>query len=192
MYAQLSRRLARGSPNREAWPSSARLLWSSRWRKQRTQPMQCVSCSMARAGQRRDHLQRATWHATRHPSCDAVGIPNVEHANCPIRQHTSAPHESWRAQRRYAASIGALMAQNPNRSTTNSKLAADNLALAAQCSAGVNAAATSDASLQDGSRWKCTRTRAYASPRSDAHTARLGPTCEYSEYPRVSTQSTPL
>jgi hypothetical protein len=33
-----------------------------------------ASCSMARAGHRRAHLQRATCHATRHPSCDVVGI----------------------------------------------------------------------------------------------------------------------
>jgi hypothetical protein len=89
-------------------------------------------------------------------------IPNVEHATCPVRQHTSAAHESWCAQRRYAASIGALMAQNLNLSTENSKLAADNLALTAQCNVGVNAAATSDASLPDGTRWQCTHTRARA------------------------------
>jgi hypothetical protein len=33
-----------------------------------------ASCSIARAGRRRAYLQRATCHATRHPSCDAVGI----------------------------------------------------------------------------------------------------------------------
>jgi hypothetical protein len=43
------------------------------------------------------------------------------------------------------------MAQDLNLSTKKLKLAADNSALAAQCSAGVNATATSDASLRDGS-----------------------------------------
>jgi len=113
--------------------------------------------------------------------------PSDKHTACTGR---TPRLESWRAQRRYASSFSKQTELNLR--TESSELAAKNSTLAAQCGTGVNAAATSDASLQDGSRWKCTRTRAYASPRSDAHAARLGPTCEYSEYPRVSTQSTPL
>jgi hypothetical protein len=53
--------------------------------------------------------------------------------------HLSVPA----AQRRYAASLGALSAQCSN-------LAAANMKLAAQCGARVNATVLSDASLRDG------------------------------------------
>jgi hypothetical protein len=154
-------------------------------------------------------VRRAAWHVpdNRHLSCDAVRICpchalrrltavnsmhrprrsqmecNVEHATCQTTH--LGTHESWRAQRRYAASIGALMAQNLNISTENSKLAVENSPLAVQGSAGMTATATSDALLQDGSGWQCTHAHTAACPRPspDARSARLAPTCKYSEYP---------
>lgn len=81
-----------------------------------------------------------------------------------VRQRPTPRHESWRARRRCAAKIGALTAQNAKLAAANaelaaavsslttkvSALAAENSKLAAQCSAAVNATATSEASLQEG------------------------------------------
>jgi hypothetical protein len=62
--------------------------------------------------------------------------------------HRSVP----RAQCRYATSLGALSSQYSNLVAANSKLAA-------QCGASPNVAATSDASLRDGSGSQDTLTR---------------------------------
>jgi hypothetical protein len=147
----------------------------------------------------------------------------MQHRTCHLLdKHTACTcrtprHESWRAQRRYAASIGALMAQTSNLSTENSKLAVENSPLAVQCSAGVTATATSDALLQDGSGWQCTRTHArpHAHARAPMRTRQdwpppvstpstqceyskypvcvvRVPQCEHFQYPRVSFERTPM
>jgi hypothetical protein len=65
--------------------------------------------------------------------------------------HLSAP----RAQRRCAASLGALSAQYSNLT-----LAAANSKHSAQCGASLKSTATSDASQRDGSGSQCKLTRA--------------------------------
>jgi len=79
-----------------------------------------------------------------------------------VGQASTPRHESWRARRRYAATIGALTARNEklaaanteltaantNLATKISALSAENSKLAAQCGAVVDA--TSEALLQEG------------------------------------------
>jgi hypothetical protein len=74
------------------------------------------------------------------------------------RQRTPCHLSVPRAHRRYSASLGAL--------ARCSNLAAANSKLAAQCGASVNAAATTDASLQDGSCPQCTLTPTHAPSRA--------------------------
>ncbi len=81
----------------------------------------------------------ADWRRERH-----VHVPRSNEAEDGI--DLSVP----RAQRRYAASLGALTAQYSNLEATNSK------PKAAQCGASVNATATSGGALRDGIGSQCT------------------------------------
>ena len=76
---------------------------------------------------------------------------NATYNMLPLRQtyRVHLSHESWRAHRRYAASFHKMT--EPNLTTESSELAEENPTLAAQCGTNMNATATSDASLQDGS-----------------------------------------
>jgi hypothetical protein len=105
-------------------------------------------------------------------------VPHKQRANnatCRTMFHAKQ-HQSWRARRRYAATIGALAAQNAKLvaentelATQNSALTAENSKLAAQCGAAVvDASATSEASLQEGNARARAHARAF---------------CAYSEYP---------
>ncbi len=110
-------------------------------------------------------------YALRHPCRGPCAAQTKrQHRDVPrVRQHSTPPHESWRARRRYVDKIGALTARNEklvaanteltaanteltaantNLATTVSALSAENSKLAAQCGAVVDA--TSEALLQEG------------------------------------------